>query len=90
MEPRNEENTIPERVRIRLDVLDNIIEDLNTNAELEEIFGYPAINSLVIVAENNDLRIEADKEGLNDEQTRRFLEILDEIIKKNSSELGEI
>ena len=78
------------RVRIRLDVLDKIIEELNTQAELEEIFGYPTANSLVIVADGNDLRIEASQENLTKEQEEKFLKILDEIIKKNSAELKEI
>ena len=80
----------PERVRIRLDVLDNIIGDLNTQAELEEIFGYPITNSLVIVADENDLRIEASQENLTKEQEEKFLEILDEVIKKNSAQLREV
>ncbi len=78
------------RVRIRLDVLGKIIDELNTQAELEGIFGYPVINSLVIVADGNDLRIEAKKGDLNKEQEEKFLGILDKVIKKNSSELGEI
>ena len=78
-------NETQDRVRIRLDVLEGIIDDLNTDPELEEIFGYPTINSLVVVAENSDLRIEADKSELKDEQVEKFMPILDRIIKKNSS-----
>lgn len=75
-----------ERFRIRLDVLDKIIEDLNSSAELEEIFGYPVIRSLVIITDGNDLSIEANKEDLDEEKTEKFLRILDEIIKRRASE----
>ncbi len=78
-------NETQDRVRMRLDILEGIIDDLNTDPELEEIFGYPAINSLVIIAENNDLRIEAEKSELKDEQVEKFMAILDRVIKKNSS-----
>jgi hypothetical protein len=74
-----------ERVGIRMDVLDNIISDLNANEELKVIFGDPVCASLIIVADDNDLRIE---EGgvikLTEEQTNHFVEILDSIIKVNS------
>ncbi|RLI93237.1 MAG: hypothetical protein DRO89_00450 [Candidatus Altiarchaeales archaeon] len=79
------ENVNPERVGIRMDVLDNIIDDLNNNEELKEIFGEPVSKALVVVADNNDLRIE---EGgtvkLTGEQEKRFLDILDEVIRANS------
>ncbi|MEM2918557.1 MAG: hypothetical protein QXY62_03560 [Candidatus Altiarchaeota archaeon] len=79
-------NETQERVRIRLDVLDKIIQDLNSNAELEEIFGYPVIRSLVIVADGNDLRIETSEENLDEQKTEKFLKILDEVIKRRTSE----
>lgn len=79
-----------EKVRIRLDVLGRIIEELDTRAELEEIFGYPVSKSLVIIADNNDLRIEAEKGSLEKEEEEKFLSILDEVIKKHSSKLKEI
>ncbi|RLI88610.1 MAG: hypothetical protein DRO62_03435 [Candidatus Altiarchaeales archaeon] len=74
-----------ERVGIRMDVLYNIIEDLNNDPELQRIFGSPVSKSLVAVAEDDDLRIE---EGgaidLGEEETERFLEILNRIIKANT------
>jgi len=74
-----------ERVGIRIDVLHNIIEDLNNDPELQRIFGSPVSKALVAVAEDNDLRIE---EGgivdLEEEETKRFLEILNRIIKANT------
>ena len=68
-----------------MDVLDNIISDLNDNAELQQIFGMPVSRALVIVADTNDLRIEeGGKVQLTDEQQNGFLRILDEIIRANS------
>jgi len=79
------EEVNPERVGIRMDVLDNIISDLNANEELKEIFGEPVSRALIVVADNNDLRIEdGGVVELTDEQEKRFLEILDDIIRANS------
>jgi len=40
---------------------------------------------LVIVADSNDLRIEeAGRVPLTEDQSKRFLEILDEVIKSNA------
>ncbi|OYT41132.1 MAG: hypothetical protein B6U86_03130 [Candidatus Altiarchaeales archaeon ex4484_43] len=75
----------PERVGIRMDVLDNIIDDLNNNEELKAIFGEPVSKALVVVADNNDLRIEdGGVVELTGEQEKRFLDILDEVIRANS------
>lgn len=75
----------PDRVGIQMDVLDNIISDLNDNPELQKIFGVPVSRGLVIVADNNDLRIEeGGRVALAEEQSKRFLEILDEVIKANA------
>lgn len=74
-----------ERFGIRMDVLYNIINDLNNNDELQKIFGKPVAQALVVVADGNDLRIE---EGgaieLTPEQEKRFLEILDAVIRANA------
>ncbi len=74
-----------ERVGIRIDVLHSIIEDLNNDPELQMMFGSPVSKALVAVADDNDLRIE---EGgiidLKEEETEKFLEILNKIIKKNT------
>ena len=79
------EDVNPERVGIRMDVLDNIINDLNSNDELKKIFGEPVSKSLVVVADENDLRIEdGGVVELKDEQEKRFLEILDDVIKANA------
>ena len=75
----------PDRVGIRMDVLADIIKDLNDNPELKGIFGDPVAKSLVIVADNNDLRIEEGGSiDLSDEDSNKFLEILDGIIRSNS------
>jgi len=75
----------PDRVGIRMDVLDDIISDLNDNPELQRIFGVPVSKSLVVVADNNDLRIEdAGLKELTEEEAKTFLTILDEVIRSNS------
>jgi len=79
------EGVNPDRVGIQMDVLDNIISDLNDNPELQKIFGVPVSRGLVIVADSNDLRIEeAGRVPLTEDQSKRFLEILDEVIKSNA------
>jgi len=75
----------PDRVGIFMDVLDNIISDLNDNAELQKIFGVPVSRALVVVADNNDLRIEdGGRANLTQEQQQAFLRVLDEVIRANS------
>ncbi|MBD3388682.1 MAG: hypothetical protein GF416_06410 [Candidatus Altiarchaeales archaeon] len=75
----------PDRVGIFMDVLDNIISDLNDNAELQKVFGVPVSRALVVVADNNDLRIEeGGRVPLNEEQQQLFLRVLDEVIRANS------
>ncbi|MFC2153993.1 hypothetical protein ACFLRC_00740 [Candidatus Altiarchaeota archaeon] len=75
----------PDRVGIRMDVLDDIISDLNDNSELQRIFGAPVSKALVIVADSNDLRIEdAGVKELTEEEAETFLRVLDEVIKANS------
>ena len=75
----------PDRVGIQMDVLDNIISDLNDNPELQKIFGVPVSRGLVVVADNNDLRIEeGGRVPLTEEQSKRFLEVLDEVIRANA------
>jgi len=74
-----------DRVGIYMDVLDSIISDLNDNAELQKVFGVPVSRGLVVVADNNDLRIEeAGKVPLTEEQKQKFLQVLDEVIRANS------
>jgi hypothetical protein len=75
----------PERVGIFMDVLDNIIRDLNDTPELQEMFGVPVSRALVVVADNNDLRIEeGGRVPLTEDQRNAFLRVLDEVIRANS------
>ena len=71
------------RFAIGMDILDNIIDDLDNSKDLQKIFNVPVSRNLVIVAENNDLRIESAID-LSKEQKRTFLDILDKVIAKNS------
>jgi len=78
------------RIGIPLNVVNNMIADLNLNEELKAMFGNPVSAGLVIVAEKTDdgdvdLRIEdAGVVKLSPQQTKRFTEILDYVIKTNS------
>lgn len=75
----------PNRVGIRMDVLDDIISDLNDNPDLQKVFGVPVSRGLVVVADNNDLRIEdGGRVNLTEEESKTFLRILDEVIRANS------
>lgn len=75
----------PDRVGIRMDVLDDIISDLNDNPELQKMFGVPVSKYLVIVADNNDLRIEdGGVTELSEKDTESFMSLLDKVIRDNS------
>lgn len=80
-----------ERVGIRADVLVKIIKDLDENVELQEMFGRSVSRALIVIADNNDLRVE---EGgvveIGGEGSERFVAILNEIIKKRVSEDAEM
>jgi hypothetical protein len=85
VEKREETRINPERVGIRMDVLDDIISDLNDNEELQKIYGVPVSRALVVVADNNDLRIEdGNVVPLTKENEKTFLRILEETIKANT------
>ncbi|WP_067050839.1 hypothetical protein [Methanofollis ethanolicus] len=78
------------RVGIRMGVLSQIIDDLNRNEELREIFGNPASQSLVVIAEYSDgeldLRIEEMRDRpLTEAENRRFVEILNRTVTTNLS-----
>ena len=76
----------PDRIGIRMDVMDDIIEDMNNHPELQRIFGIPVSASLVVVSDKNDLRIEeGGVVSLTEEQKNIFLRILDEVIQANSA-----
>ena len=68
-----------------MDVLLDIIEDLESNGELQTIFGTSVAKNLVVVADNNDLKIEdGGRVELTQNETESFLRILDEAIMKNA------
>jgi hypothetical protein len=75
----------PDRVGIMMDVLHRIIHDLNRKNELQQIFGTVVSHNLVIVSDNNDLRIELiETMELSKEERDTFLRILDQVIMANS------
>ncbi|MFH1835035.1 MAG: hypothetical protein ABH851_02475 [Methanobacteriota archaeon] len=82
----NEETRInPDRVGIRMDVLDDIISDLNDNEELQKVYGVPVSRALVVVADGNDLRIEdGNIVPLAKEDEQAFLKVLEEVIRANT------
>ena len=68
-----------------MDVLLDIIEDLESNVEIQKIFGLEVSRNLVVVADNNDLKIEdGGSVELTQKETESFLRILDEAIRKNA------
>jgi glycine betaine/choline ABC-type transport system substrate-binding protein len=72
---------------IRLDMLQDIIEDLNANTKLQKLFGNTVIESLMMVADNFDLRIEyAGDTALTDKESELLVSILEETIKANIRE----
>ena len=75
----------PDRAGIYMHVLKNVIAELEGRPELQEIFGVPVSRALVLVADNNDLRIEdGGRVNLTDEHEETFLRILDEVIRDNA------
>ena len=76
----------PNRVGIYLNSLEHIIADLNGDPELQKILGVPVSAALVLVADNNDLRIEeGGRVQLTELQTRTFLSVLDRVINANAA-----
>ncbi|OYT54218.1 MAG: hypothetical protein B6U72_03395 [Candidatus Altiarchaeales archaeon ex4484_2] len=72
-----------DRVAIRLDVIADIIKHLDEDEELQEIFGRPVSKSLIIVADNNDLRIEeGGGKELSEKESEKFLEVLNKAVKR--------
>jgi len=72
-----------ERVAIRLDVIADIIKYLNEDEGLQEIFSRPVSKSLIIVADNNDLRIEdGGGKELTERESEKFLEVLNKAVKR--------
>lgn len=75
-----------ERVGIRLDVLKDIVSEIDNNVELQKIFGSPVSQRLFAVAEDGDFRIEeAGAVSLSEEEAKKFLKILNGIIKTKTT-----
>jgi len=71
------------RVGIRLDILARIMADLDSDKELQGMFGSPVTAKLGIIAAVNDLRIvEIEAVKLSDAQKKRFLEVLNAILTR--------
>jgi hypothetical protein len=69
---------------IRLDMLQDIIEDLNANTKLQKLFDTPVIENLMMVADSFDLRIEyAGTSELSDQESDLLISILEETIQAN-------
>lgn len=67
---------------IRLDVIADIIRYLNEDEQLQEIFGRPVSRSLIIAADDNDLRIEeGGGKKITKKESEIFLEVLNKAIK---------
>ena len=75
----------PDRVGIYMDVLHSMIDALDAHPRLQEIFGIPVSRALVVVADNNDLRIEeGGRVPLSEEDAGDFTRILDEVIRDHA------
>ncbi len=71
-------------VGVRLDILEGVARDLNSNAKLQEIFGSPVSSKLGVVASVNDLIIsELQMVNLTDGQRKVFKEELEKIVLAN-------
>jgi len=69
-------------VVIAMDTLERIIDGLNSSPSLQRIFGVPVDRWLVVLARDNDLRIEdAGEKELSPQDERTYLRILDEVIE---------
>jgi hypothetical protein len=70
-------------VGVRMDILLEIAHELNSNPELKGMFGDPVINKLAVISEGGDLKIcDAKIVQLSDQQQKRFIAILSEIMLK--------
>lgn len=79
-------DNVGERVRVRCDILASIIKDLDKNEELKAIFGGRVSEALVVIAEGDDLRIEAgDRIKLTEGQSSVFLGILNRIVEDRTA-----
>ena len=81
---KNPEDSSDTPMALRMDMLQDIIEDLNANTKLQKLFGNPVSESLMIVADQYDLRIEyAGEEELTEKESDLLIGILEETIQAN-------
>lgn len=72
---------------LQLDVLGRVIDSLNANAELKNIFGDFVSEYFGIIAQINDLKIlDLQKIELSEDQKKLVVKILDQILEES---LGE-
>lgn len=74
-------------VAVRLDILKNLIEKLDSNPGLQQLLGNPPSQHLALVWDqaNNDVLVADANIGEIDEVSRiRFLKILDEVLSEHS------
>jgi hypothetical protein len=75
-----------ERIRVRCDILAGIIHELDRNGELKAIFGCPPSEATVVIAEEDDLRIEVgDSIRLTEGQSSVFLGILNRVVENRTA-----
>jgi len=74
-------------VGVRLDVLKKIVEDLDAQPRLREIFGEPVSAHLGLMALGNDLKFsELEVVELDEAKKKEFVDILREILGRNLTE----
>jgi hypothetical protein len=79
----------PHRVGIGLRTMEHIIGELNIHPELRRIFGDPVEQSLVLVAADNDLRINsAPGIALTQSDAAVFLQVLDDVLRAHADTGG--
>ena len=77
------------RVAIRMDVMEGIVSRLEAHPSLIRVFGVPVSRSLVVVADNGDLRVESNPDlSLADRDAQEFLGVLDQVMEESQGGPG--
>lgn len=75
---------------IRLDVLRKILDDLDSDPELRQIFGGDVTSKLGLISMRNDIKIsELKMTDLKEAEAQKFLHNLRSILRKNLTKGGE-
>lgn len=77
-----------DRVAISGDGMERIMAELEGHPRLQAIFGVPVSQSLVVVADAGDLRIEIFSDGVPEAQQQEFLQILEGVIERHMGSPG--